>query len=197
MTPTPVPEDAAASFSAELKNTTSGGGISFRERMTTTSNSDTRITMRLAISTPSIDAFLTDPEHILTVQGSIDVDDVVEAAFASGTLALFPDHGGEAMRYKLTFHDDTGSPWTLTGTKTITKRTPWRLLRDLTNLTAIVGPDNDTVPAITTNMRIGTGDLTRMTSSIRGIGFTRARRLKATARFMAFFARSAIRSGSA
>lgn len=197
MTPTPVPEDAAADFSAELKNATSGGGVSFRERMISASNSDTRITMRLAISTPSIDALLADPEHTLTVQGSIDVDDVVDAAFASGTLALFPDHGGEAMRYELTFHDDTGSPWTLSGTKTITKRTPWRLLRDLTNLTAIVGPDNGTVPAITTKMRIGAGDLARMTSSVRGIGFTRARRLKASARFMVFFARSAIRSRSA
>src|SRR5699024_8795331 len=58
MTPTPVPEDAASDFSAALKNTTSGGGVSFRERMITASNSDTRIAMHLAISTPSIDALL-------------------------------------------------------------------------------------------------------------------------------------------
>lgn len=199
MTPTPVPEDAAAAFATELKNTTSGGGVTFRERMTSSGGSEPQVTMHLVIAASSIDRLLNDPGHVLSVQGSIDVDGVTNAAFASGTLSLFPDRGDEAMRYELSFHDDSKQPWTLTGTKTITRRTPWRLLRDLTHLhlTAIIEPDHDPAHAVTADMRISMGNLIRIVSSIRGIGFTRARRLKTSARFMAFFVGSAFRSRSA
>lgn len=97
------------------------------------------------------------------------------------------------MRYDLVFHDAAGSPWRLTGTKILTRRTPWTALRDLTHLTAFIAPVDGSVPAATVRLRIGVRDLTRMVTSIRGVGFTRTRRLTAAARCLAFFAGAVLR----
>ncbi|MEU3458161.1 hypothetical protein ABZ671_31945 [Micromonospora sp. NPDC006766] len=55
---------------------------------------------------PSIDRFLADPAHTVSIRGTIDVDGIATRTEASGTLSLFPDSGDEAMVYNLRFHDD-------------------------------------------------------------------------------------------
>lgn len=193
MAPAPVPEDAAAAFAADLQRATSGDGVGFRERMTPAAGTGPRVTMRLNIGAPSLDRLVADPAHALRVEGALDIEGVVGAAVAAGSLSLFPDDGDEAMRYDLVFHDAAGSPWRLTGTKILTRRTPWTALRDLTHLTAFIAPVDGSVPAATVRLRIGVRDLTRMVTSIRGVGFTRIRRLTAAARFLAFFAGAVLR----
>lgn len=193
MTRTPAPEDAASAFAAELKAITSGGGVVFHERMTSTAPDRPRVTMRLHVEARSIDRLLADPAHVLSVQGDIDVDGVVDSAATSGTLSLFPGHSGEAMRYELHFRDASARPWKLTGTKVVTDRAPWLLLRDLTRLSATVRPVDDPAAEVTTTLRILPTDLARLLGSLRGTGFTRPRRLRTVARFALFFTGSAVR----
>src|SRR5690606_9998308 len=87
---TPVPEDSATAFSAELRAATSGGGIAFSERMVTRQSERPRVTLRLTVETASIDRFLADPDHILNIKGTVDIDDIASAAAVAGTLSLFP-----------------------------------------------------------------------------------------------------------
>lgn len=191
MTPTPAPEDSAAAFAAELKTATSGGGITFRERMASHASDRPAVTMRLAVEARSIDRFLADPDHLLSIQGTIDVDGIAASAPTIGTLALFPEGGAEAMRYELRFRDDADEEWMLTGTKAIAGRAPWRIVRDLTRLSASVRAGDSPMPIVTTTLHISRADLVRLAMSLRGAGFTRARRVRTLGRFVAFFARSA------
>lgn len=193
VTPTPVPEDAASRFSADLRATTSGGGVTFRERMISLDRRRPRVAIRLTAEARSVDRFLADPGHVLTVQGSVDVAGAAAGAPATGSLSLFPAAAGVAMRYDLRFLDEEGVPWILVGTKTIRGRWPVRLLRDLTHLDARVHPVADAAASAHTTLSIGPRDLMSLLGSIRGIGFTRLRRLRSAARFAAFFARSALR----
>lgn len=193
MTPTPAPEDAASAFSAELKATTSGGGVVFRERMASTGHDHEHLAVGLTAEGRSIDRFLADPAHALSLHGTVDRAGGAGPAAASGTLSLFPETGTAAMRYELFFRDESGRPWRLDGTKTVTGRAPWRLLTDLTRLHAIVQPVDDPAAGSTATLRIRPADLARLLGSMRGTGFTRVRRLRSVARFAAFFAGSALR----
>ena len=192
MTSRPAPEDSASAFSAELRAATHGGGITFRERMASSPNHQPCVTLRLTAEHPSIDRFLSDPAHSLPVHGTLDIADVAQAAPVSGTLSLFPTLAHEAMRYELHFPDDTGRSWVLTGTKTIRGRSPWRLTQDLTRLRAIAHPVDDPADSTRITLRINAWELVKLLGSIRGIGFTRARRARTAARFATFFARSAL-----
>jgi len=189
--PTPAPEDSASEFSAELRAATSGGGITFRERMISDRRDQPRVTMQLEVATLSIDRFLVDPHHALTLRGTIDIDGIADSAAVTGMLSLFPDGGAEAMSYTLSFHNNAKEEWTLTGTKTITQRRPWRLVNDLTRLDASARAAASPNASVTTTLHISPRDLLRLASSLRGTGFTSPRRTKTLARFIAFFARSA------
>lgn len=141
-----------------------------------------------------MDPFLADGAHTVRMRGVVDVEDVATRADVLGTLSLFPDGGTVAMSYSLRFDDDRGRPWRLSGTKAVRSRTPWGLLAGLTTLRCEASPlDPEPGAGLRFVLTIGTGDLARLGTSISGRGFTRPRRIRAVARFLSFFAISAVR----
>lgn len=192
--PTDVPEDRAANFAADVRLSTRGGGIHFKERMLTRPSSPQHMVLRLTVDVASIDDFLEDPSHRLQITGTVEADTIAAGTAVQGTLSLFPADRAEAMAYELTFTDDVGRLRTLTGTKSVTSRTPTGLLAGLTRLRTSIPPvdasDNGVSDA---ELVIGMRDLVSLLASIRARGFTRARRLRTFARFVVFFGRSTIR----
>ena len=193
VSPAPVPEDSAFLAAAALQEGTRGDGVLFTERMATPGRRRSRLEMRLSAEVRSIDHFLTDPAHTVSIQGAIDVDGLASQAPVTGTLSLFPRGVDEAMRYSLRFEDDSGRPWQLTGVKTTRSRLPLALLSGLTTLPSEIAPvgASDAQP-FRALLTISVPDVVRLGTSVRGQGFTRARRLRAAARFLTFFARSAL-----
>lgn len=189
--PAPVPEDVPFAAMAARRAATAGDGVLFRERMRA---GDDAVVLTLSAQVRSLDLFLADPTHPITISGTVDVPGVAEEAAATGTLSLFPEGRREAMAYRLTFGDHAGRDWELTGTKTVRSRAPLSLLHDLTTLDAQVHQVSAPGQARHHVLTIRPADLARLTISLRGQGFTRARRVRAMARFVEFFARSALRS---
>lgn len=191
--PASVPEDSAFAFTAANREATRGDGVVFSERMATRGAGTPQVDLRLSAEVRSIDRFLQDPSHPVAVQGVINVEGIAVRAGVAGTLSLFPLGGDEAMRYSLTFDDDVGHPRHLTGIKRTGSRHPAALLAGLTTLETEVSPAPGSGSGLTrVQLSISAPDLARLGSSIRGQGFTRARRLRAAGRFAAFFARSAL-----
>lgn len=210
--PATVPEDAAFAAASSIHERTRGGGIDFRERMAVGPCGRPHAVMRVRARTDSIERFFADPAHALELTGDVDVAGVVSGPDATGSLSLFPSGTREAMVYNLAFTGDDDQRWQLAGSKTVTARTPFGLLRDLTRLRAEIspiGPDPRELDVtsiagspgepsrarrVQVRLRIDAADLLSMLASIRGSGFTRLRRVLTVARFCAFFARSALGS---
>lgn len=194
VTPAPVPEDAAFDFMAERRAATAGDGVVFGERMRTPRPGAPAADLSLRAEIRSMERFLDDPSHPIAVRGRIDLDGVVAEADVAGTLSLFPEGRPEAMSYELVFRDADGRDWELSGVKTVRSRAPVELLRGLTTLRTRARPA-DAAPGedVDAVVSIAFPELLRLGASIRGRGFTRARRLRAAARFAAFFAKSALR----
>ncbi|PSK99985.1 cholesterol oxidase [Murinocardiopsis flavida] len=190
--PGDVPEDAAFAYMSERHAATKGDGVVFRERMATRRRDRPGVVLTLAAEIRSMDRFLAGAAHTVSMRGVIDAEGVASRAAIAGTLSLFPGGGPEAMSYALRFTGDDGRAWRLTGVKTVRSRTPMALLTGLTTLRGELSPD-DGGAGTRFVLSIGARDLARLGTSIRGTGFTRARRLRAAARFTAFFARSALR----
>ncbi|WP_017603640.1 GMC oxidoreductase [Nocardiopsis alkaliphila] len=192
--PAEVPEDAAFESMSRLHASTKGDGVVFHERMVSRGRDHPRAVVTLSAEIPSVDRFLADPAHRLSMRGTIDVEGLASRADLSGTLSLFPEGEGEAMSYALDFEDDRGHAWRLTGVKTIPSRNPLALLTGLTHLRARITPID---PAVGESRRfvlsIGGRDLVGLGTSLNGRGFTLARRLRALRRFTFFFAASALR----
>ena len=189
----PSPEDAAFTFAADLHAGTRGGGITFRERMVSAARSPHPVVLALTAELPSIDNVLTDPAHEIPVHGTVDVEGIATRAAATGTLSLFPEDRDEAMVYTVHLTDDTGRRWRLTGAKTTRSRTPRQLLRSLTRLDGVL-TSTDTTAQIPFTVTITPREVIRLLASIRGRGFTAARRALTTVRFASFFVRSALRA---
>ncbi|MFC7375630.1 GMC family oxidoreductase [Brachybacterium sp. GCM10030268] len=200
---TPVPEDGAFAHAAAAREATRGDGVVFAEHMATPSGTRPRAELRLRAEVRSMDGFLTDHAHPIAVHGSIDLEGIATGAETAGTLSLFPRGGDEAMRYSLEFADDDGRPRRLIGVKHTSGRRPLALLAGLTTLHIEVSPadgadgaegvaDGADGQSVRTVLRISAPDLVRLLTSIRGQGFTRARRLTAAGRFAGFFVRSAL-----
>lgn len=188
--PAAVPEDAPFAAMAARRAATAGDGVLFRERMRT---DDDAVVLTLGAEVRSMDRFLADSAHPITITGDVDVRSVVRGAATEGTLSLFPDAGSVAMAYALRFQDESGRAWELSGTKTVRSRIPTGLLHDLTTLDTSIRPLDGSRPATHHVLSIQLPDLVRLGTSLRGQGFTRARRVRALARFTGFFARAALR----
>lgn len=192
--PADVPEDAAFVSQSKLRNATRGDGLVFAERMTTPPGKHPRVVLTLKAEIPGLDPFLADRAHTVPMRGVLDVEDLATRVPISGTLSLFPEGEHEAMSYALRFHDDEGAPWLLSGAKTVRSRNPVDLLRGLTHLRTQITPiDSEVSEARRFVLAIGAGDLVRLGRSISGRGFTFPRRARASARFVSFFAASALR----
>jgi cholesterol oxidase len=90
------------------------------------------------------------------------------------------------MRYRLQTGEDGGEALVLTGTKRQHRGKPLRLWSDLTTLQVEA---NEAIGVL----RISTLGTLKLASSIRGDAFTPAKRAAAVARFLTYFARSALR----
>ncbi|MBB4934750.1 cholesterol oxidase [Lipingzhangella halophila] len=196
--PTAVPEDAAFAFMSERHASTMGDGLVFRERMATRRRERPRAVMSLKAEIPSMDRFFADAAHTVQIRGVIDVEGVASQADITGTLLLFPEGRHEAMSYTLRFHANDGRAWRLSGVKTVRSRTPVALLTGLTNLHTEISPsDAASGEGKRFVLSIGAPDLVGLGTSLTGMGFTRARRMRAVARFVSYFATSALRRRSA
>ncbi|MCA2213901.1 GMC oxidoreductase [Jidongwangia harbinensis] len=196
VSPTEVPEDAAFAFMSQRHALTKGDGIVFTEHLST-EHRRPRVAMTLTAEIPGLDRFLTDPAHPIPMRGVIEVEGVTSHTEVGGTLSLFPDGDQAAMSYALRFDDPDGRPWHLRGTKTVRSRTPMALLTGLTHLHVEIRPgDAASGDGESCVLAIGFRDLLRLGSSLAGVGFTRARRLRAVLRFATFFATSALRHGT-
>jgi cholesterol oxidase len=163
----------------------SGNGVRFRETMTGSLrvsgvSRTTRLTLHAHIAGGR--NFLHDPNHPISLSGTIDIEGLTTARAATGTLELFPDPGDVAMRYRLQTTQDNGDALILTGTKH-QHRSPLRLWSDLTTLSVEAA---DTVGIL----RISPLGTLTLPSSIRGDAFTRTKRAKAAARFLTYFTKS-------
>lgn len=195
--PADVPEDAAFTSQSRLRAATKGDGLVFEERMTTGRSKHPRVVLTLKAEIPGMDPFLADEAHTVPMRGVIDIEDLATKTGISGTLSLFPQGKHEAMSYALSFRDDEGNPWQLAGAKTVRSRNPVNLLTGLTHLRTEISPvGSEPGESRRFVLTIGTGDLARLGTSISGRGFTRPRRMRAAARFVSFFATSAMRRRS-
>ena len=193
--PTPVPEDAAASAMAEVHARTSGDGVGFRERMATLRSRRHReaaVDLRLQVSFPGFDDLLRDEDHVLQVAGTASIADTATARPVRGTLSLFPADGAHAMRYDLEFEDDRGAMQWLVGVKSLRGRGPRARWAGLTQLRWAVGPRDSDAPSHDGTAALGPAAVARMLTTVRGTGFTRARRVAVVGRLAAFFARRAL-----
>lgn len=189
---TPVPEDDAYSFASGLHAQTRGGGLTFRERLSSTRLASPQTALDLTAELPSIEKFFDDPAHRIPMRGTVSIAGLATRATVSGTLSLFPEEGGEAMAYTLSFQDDAGGDWELSGTKTTGRRTPRQLLRALTRLDCALTTDTPDTRSLRLTLWIRPTEVLRLLSSFRGRGFTAMRRARTLVRFGAFFVRSAM-----
>lgn len=189
VSPAPVPEDAAFAFMARRRASTAGNGVTFAERMRDRTGTALTLTARI----PSIDRFLADPAHAISVSGSL-ARAVAAPLAVDGTLSLFPNGRPEAMVYTLRGLSD-GAPL-ITGVKIMRGRTPWGLVRGLTTLrTTISSGSGSAAREERVLLNFTPRDLARLFLSMRGQGFTGPRRARALARFAWFFAASALHRG--
>lgn len=193
--PIKAPEDAAFASQSQLHARTKGDGLVFEERMATGRGRHPRVVVTLKAEIPGMDPFLDDAAHTVLMWGVIDVEGIASQADISGTLSLFPEGEHEAMSYALRFDDSHGRPWWFSGTKTVRSRNPVALLNGLTTLQTEISPVDGTARKESQRcvMTIGARDLVRLVTSISGRAFTPTRRLRATFRFVSFFASSAVR----
>ena len=197
--PVAVPEDAAAAAMAERHAATRGGGIRFTERMVTTGRADgPRSDLRLSASIDSLDRLAAGRDTV-ALHGIIDIDGLATARDVTGRLTLFPENGDVAMRYELGFLGDDGLPRRMVGVKPWRRFAPFSALYSLTTLRAQVSA-TESAPSQEARsrliLRIRSGALVALIGSLRGVAFTRPRRIGVVLRFAWFFAAHAFRGRS-
>ncbi|MDN5759488.1 MAG: hypothetical protein L0H59_13325, partial [Tomitella sp.] len=183
----------AFAFMADRRASTAGGGIRFTEQMhSSPTTAEPAIRLHLAGHIPSLNRFLTDPEHTINVEGTIELPRRTPAR-TRGTMRLFPRSSSAIMLYDLEFTDDRDHPSALTGSKTLRGRGLLALLRSLTTLDTEL-THSGTRQRTSTTLTIRPRHVVHLLQSIAGEGFTGPRRACTRLRFVAFFARSTLRS---
>jgi len=187
--PPPVPEERAMQSMSTDRRQRSGHGVRFRESM----SGRLRIVGVSRTTRVSLDAqiagwapFLRDAGHPVALTGAVDIEGIGTAQPVSGTLELFPDAGDVAMRYRLRTHPESGDGLELVGVKHQRPANPLHLWSDLTTLRFETG-------VATGVLRMSVPGTLRLAGSIRGEAFLRRQRVVAVARFLAYFARGAVR----
>ncbi|WP_162144863.1 GMC oxidoreductase [Arthrobacter castelli] len=191
----PVPEDAAYRWMGTRRRETAGDGVVLDERMHERHPDGVgpgALQVQLKIS--GLDTFRTDPEHRLSVAGSIRVSAIPGTHAVEGQLRMFPQETSYLMRYDLWFTDGRGRNWIGIGVKSQRGRGPVAKYRGLTKLHLEIHPEDDTDTTIDTELILRPLDVMRNGGSIRGTGFTLARRQKAVLTFFTFFARKTVGS---
>ncbi|WP_114559694.1 GMC oxidoreductase [Desertihabitans aurantiacus] len=186
--PTPMPEDRAFAFMARRRAATAGDGVVLAEHMASRPGAQHPVALDLRGEVRSTDAFLTDPDHPVTMRGTLTTAE--GRTEVEGTLSLFPEDGPEAMRYRLA---GAGSQTpVLEATKHVRGRGPLAVWRGLTTLHVVLPATGDRSARRTVAVMPVPGVI-RLAASVSGVGFTRPRRLAAWLRFVIFFLRGAWR----
>jgi cholesterol oxidase len=175
----------------------SGGGLRWRETMSGTlglEGSERGAKFAVEISVPDVSAFVADPSHAGNAAGVVEVAGLTGqggAPVEGGSFHLFLDEGdalARAMTYTLPFHDAAGRRWTLRGVKDVRGRRMLDFWRATTRLAVRLEPDDGHVPAAEGHMRLGAGEVARLTASMRPVGAGRRSDLPLIAwRFVRFF----------
>lgn len=186
----PIPEDAAYEWMAAQRRDTAGDGIVLNERMHERRPDNGRSGgLRVQLKIPGLDSFRADPEHRLSVTGSIRLSAIPGTHAVEGQLRMFPDDTRYLMRYDLRFTDDEGQNWIGVGFKSQRGAGPVARYRGLTKLDLAVHLEDDQSTRIETVLVLHPRDVMRNGRSIRGTGFTAARRQKAVLTFFDYFMR--------
>lgn len=186
--PVPAPEDEAYDWIARRRRDTAGDGIVFDEHMHERVPDGARpgeLRVRLEIS--SLDRFRADPEHRLSVDGTITLADLPGMHHVTGQLHMFPHHGQHLMRYDLRFGDQEGQTWIADGLKSQHGSGPLARYRSLTSAELSFRSESDSNVSMKTRLVLHPHNVLGNGLSLRGQGFTFPRRAKALVNFSAFF----------
>jgi hypothetical protein len=120
VTPADVPEDRAMLLMSIQRRQRSGNGVRFREALTGSvrvsgASRAARLTLNAHIT--GWRNFIHEPNHPVSVSGTVDIEGFATGRPVTGTLELFPDPGDVAMRYRLQTQQDSGEAVVLIGTK--------------------------------------------------------------------------------
>ncbi|MDN6176471.1 MAG: GMC family oxidoreductase [Brevibacterium sp.] len=186
--PVPAPEDEAYEWIARRRRDTAGDGIVFDEHMHERAPDGApggELQVRLEAS--SLDRFRADPEHRLSVDGTITLAGLPGTHHVTGELHMFPRHGRHLMGYDLRFTDQDGQAWIGEGLKSQRGSGPLARYRSLTSAQLILHSESDPSRSIRTRLVLHPHNVLGNGLSLRGQGFTFPRRVKALMNFSAFF----------
>lgn len=191
--PVSVPEDDAYRWMAERRRDTAGDGVVLDEGMRERGLDDAqRGGLQVRLEIPSLDVFRADPDHRLSVAGTITVADIPGTHRGGGELRMFPRHADYVMRYDLTFTDSHGRDWTGVGIKSQPGRGPAARYRSLTRVDLTLSSEQDPRSVISTKLILRPRNLMKNGRTVRGTGFTFARRVKAVLVFSNFLLKGAL-----
>ncbi len=189
MTPAPVPEDTASAWMRQRRRATEDDGVTIHETIREVPLTKLRAgRLDVTLTMPSLARFAEDPLRRLDAAGTISLAELPGTHAVTGTFQLFPPGKDYLMRYDLTIVDRGRSIWVLTGIKSQVGRGPLARYRASTRVVFDV-QSADGATAFRAHLRILPQDVLRNGLSIRGTGFTFARRRRAFLRFCVVFTR--------
>lgn len=193
----PVPEDDAYRWMLRRRQHTAGDGIVFAETMHERGSVTARTgELRVQLEIPSLDMFRNDPEHRLSVAGTLTISGFSGPRQVTGHLSMFPEGADHLMRYDLEFIDPTGQNWTAVGSKRQHGRGPIARYRGLTKVDLMISRADGSGAPLTRTFVLHPQDVLRNGASIRGTGFTFYRRRMAFNVFARFFLSAVFRPKS-
>ena len=125
-------------FSEEMKGFIAFGETDYYSGFKHGSTSGTFLMAHLSVKVNGIDRFITEPEHVASVEGYIECEKLGgNLLVEKGVFNLIVSEGdptSKKMLYRLYFCDETGCPWTLSGCKLIRDDHRFDILNDTTTL---------------------------------------------------------------
>src|SRR5699024_3004356 len=190
----PIPEDAAYNWMLQRRQGTAGDGVTIDETMHERgSDASSTGELRVRLEIPSLDRFRDDPEHRLSVAGTLTISGCSGPYRVTGQLRMFPEGANELMRYDLEFTDPAGQDWTAVGSKRQQGLGPLARYRGLTKIDLTIRRADGSEAEFRRTFVLHPWDVVRNGASIRGSGFTFHRRRRAFQVFSRFFLSAVLR----
>ena len=198
--PPPPPDDAhrtGVHFKESLKGHVTAGATDYQAGADDPARVE--LSYHLEIAADDLDAFIRQPEHVATCQGTVECDALggSRPVTEGSTFNLFvseADPSRKHMYYRLFFSDAAGSPLTLSGVKNVIDDKGFDVLKDTTTLFVHVFHGHVTAEQEAGAEVWGSGIITlgpvalmELLASIRGDGHGLWARHKAKDRFAGFF----------
>jgi cholesterol oxidase len=185
-------------FTEEMKGHVSFGEEDHERGAREGRESNTRLMFHLTIEVEDLDRFAADDRREAGAAGWVGCEALGgRLPVESGAFNLFVADGGpgrKRMLYRLFFRDGAGHPLTLTGFKTVRKRSGGHVWRDTTTLYVRVlrghlgeGDEPEAETVASGVLRLGPLDLLRQLATFRAGASTLAGQVVAIGRFDALF----------